>query len=149
MNASKLPKVRIYTDGSCHPNPGPGGWAALLQYQEHEKLLTGTEKESTNNRMELIAVIEALKCLKRPCQVEVYTDSEYVAKGYCQWLPAWIKHNWCTALGRPVKNRELWEQFLQAATRHVLTIHWVRGHNGHPQNERVDREAKKARQNRV
>lgn len=146
MNASELPKVQIYTDGSCHPNPGPGGWAALLQYKENEKLLTGADKETTNNRMELIAVIEALKGLTRPCQVEVFTDSEYVAKGYCQWLPAWIKHRWHTAYGQPVKNRDLWEQFLKAAAHHVLTFYWVRGHNGHPQNERVDREAKKARQ---
>ena len=130
--------VRIYTDGACKGNPGPGGWGALLQSGGHERELFGGEASTTNNRMELTAVIRALEALKRPSEVEVYTDSEYVMKGITEWLPAWKRRGWKTADRKPVKNDDLWRALDAAAQRHTVRWHWVRGHAGHPENERAD-----------
>jgi ribonuclease HI len=130
--------VEIYTDGACSGNPGPGGWGALLLYQGTEKELTGGEQETTNNRMELTAAIEALATLKRPCRVALYTDSTYVRDGITKWLADWKRRSWKTAAKKPVKNVDLWRRLEQAATRHDMEWHWVRGHQGHPENERAD-----------
>jgi len=130
--------VRIYADGACRGNPGPGGWGALLTAGEHVKELSGAEPLTTNNRMELTAVIRALEALKRPSVVEVYTDSQYVQKGISEWLPDWKRRGWKTADKKPVKNRELWEELDRMRAQHRVTWHWVRGHAGHPENERAD-----------
>jgi len=131
--------VEIFTDGACRGNPGPGGWAALLRYKGREKTLHGAEPMTTNNRMELMAAIQALESLKRPCRVRLTTDSEYVKKGIQEWLPGWKRRGWKTAGKKAVKNVDLWERLDQAAQRHEVEWYWVRGHNGHPENERVDR----------
>jgi ribonuclease HI len=130
--------VRIYTDGACKGNPGPGGWGALLRSGEHERELFGGERETTNNRMELTAVIRALEALKRASRVEVYTDSEYVKNGITEWLPNWKRRGWKTADRKPVKNVDLWQALEAAAARHQVHWHWVRGHAGHAENERAD-----------
>jgi ribonuclease HI len=130
--------VRIYTDGACKGNPGPGGWGALLRSGAHERELHGGDPATTNNRMELTAVIRALAALKRPSEVEVYTDSEYVKKGITEWLAAWKRRGWKTADRKPVKNADLWRELDEAAGRHRVRWHWVRGHAGHPENERAD-----------
>jgi ribonuclease HI len=130
--------VRIYTDGACKGNPGPGGWGALLRSGTHERELFGGDPATTNNRMELTAVIRALDALKRRSQVEVYTDSEYVMKGITEWLAAWKRRGWKTADRKPVKNADLWRELDEAAGRHEVRWHWVRGHAGHPENERAD-----------
>jgi len=130
--------VRIYTDGACKGNPGPGGWGALLRSGERERELFGGERETTNNRMELTAVIRALDALKRPSRVEVYTDSEYVKNGITEWLPNWKRRGWKTADRKPVKNVDLWQALEAAAARHQVHWHWVRGHAGHAENERAD-----------
>jgi ribonuclease HI len=132
-------RVEIYTDGACRGNPGPGGWAALLRYGDTEKTLHGAEAQTTNNRMELMAAIMALESLKRACRVSLTTDSEYVKKGLLEWLPGWKRRGWKTAAKQPVKNVDLWQRLEAAAARHEVEWHWVRGHNGHPENERVDR----------
>ncbi len=135
----RAPKVvRIFTDGACKGNPGRGGWGALLQFGDREKELWGGEPETTNNRMELTAVIRALEALTRPCRVEVYTDSEYVRSGITEWLAAWKRRGWKTADRKPVKNVDLWQALEAAAARHEVDWHWVRGHAGHPENERAD-----------
>ncbi len=131
--------VRIYADGACRGNPGPGGWGAILRWNGEEKEIYGGEAHTTNNRMELTAVIRALETLKRPSVVEVYTDSQYVQKGISEWLPDWKRRNWRTADKKPVKNRELWEELDKLRAEHRITWHWVRGHAGHPENERADR----------
>jgi len=130
--------VEIYTDGACSGNPGPGGWGALLRYRGHEREICGGEPETTNNRMELRAVIEALTALKRPSRVALYTDSQYVQKGVTEWLAGWKANGWKTAAKKPVKNRDLWESLDTALQRHVVRWHWVKGHAGHPENERAD-----------
>lgn len=130
--------VQIFTDGACKGNPGPGGWGALLRTGVRERELFGGEGHTTNNRMELLAVIRALEALRRPCSVEVYTDSEYVRKGITTWLASWQRRGWKTAAGKPIKNRDLWEALAEAASRHDIRWHWVRGHDGHPENERAD-----------
>jgi ribonuclease HI len=137
-------KVTIYTDGACSGNPGPGGWGALLRYGDHEKELSGGEKDTTNNRMELKAVIEALRSLKRSCHADVYTDSSYVKDGIEKWLTAWKARGWKTADRKPVKNKDLWEELDTEVAQHSVKFHWVRGHNGHPENERVDELARAA-----
>ncbi len=142
-----LPRVRIFTDGACSPNPGPGGWAAILQFGDQEKVLTGGEKQTTNNRMELTAATRALEALNRPCQVELYTDSEYLKRGISEWLPGWEKRGWRRSGGK-LANIELWQALAEARNRHQLSWHWVRGHAGHPENERVDMLARKAILNR-
>ena len=130
--------VDIYTDGACRGNPGPGGWAALLSAGAHEKEISGAENPTTNNRMELMAVIAALEALKRPSQVRLYTDSQYVRRGITEWLAQWKARDWKTADRKPVKNQDLWQQLEQAAARHRIEWHWVRGHTGVPGNERAD-----------
>jgi ribonuclease HI len=130
--------VRIYTDGACKGNPGPGGWGALLRSGTHERELYGGDPATTNNRMELTAVIRALGALKHPSEVEIYTDSEYVMKGITEWLAAWKRRGWKTADRKPVKNVDLWQALEAAAARHEVRWHWVRGHSGHAENERAD-----------
>jgi len=130
--------VEIYTDGACKGNPGPGGWGALLRSGRRERELFGGEPDTTNNRMELTAVIRALEALKRPCRVEVFTDSEYVKKGITEWLQAWKRRGWKTADRKPVKNEALWRRLDELASRHRIRWHWVRGHSGHADNERAD-----------
>lgn len=130
--------VTIYTDGACSGNPGPGGWAALLIYGDIHKTIAGGDAQTTNNRMELRATIEALKHLKSPCDVTLYTDSKYVLQGFTEWLPGWIAKNWKTADKKPVKNVELWQALAEAAKPHSITWHWVKGHSGDKHNDRVD-----------
>ena len=133
-----MTEVLVYTDGACRGNPGPGGWGAWLRSGAHEIELFGGEKLTTNNRMELTAVIRALEALKRGCSVEVYTDSEYVKNGITAWLPSWKRRGWKTADGKPVKNVDLWQALEAAAAAHDVRWHWVRGHAGHKENERAD-----------
>ncbi len=130
--------VTIYTDGACSGNPGPGGWGAILRSRGHEKELHGGEAETTNNRMELRAAIEALSALKRPCTVDLHTDSEYLRKGITEWIGAWKARGWKTAARKPVKNADLWQALDEVAARHSIRWHWVKGHAGHPENERAD-----------
>jgi ribonuclease HI len=136
--------VEIFTDGACRGNPGPGGWAALLRYGGHQKVISGAEPDTTNNRMELMAAIEALASLKRPAQVVLTTDSQYVRLGVQQWMANWKRNGWRTAQKQPVKNRDLWERLDELAGRHQVEWHWVKGHSGHPENELADHEANKA-----
>ncbi len=131
-------RVTIYTDGACSGNPGPGGWAALLIYGGREKELSGGEPATTNNRMELMAVIEALEALKRPCAVDLYTDSQYVRQGVTEWIKGWKVRGWKTADRKPVKNEDLWRALDEARNRHDVAFHWVRGHADDPLNHRVD-----------
>jgi ribonuclease HI len=133
-------QIEIYTDGACKGNPGPGGWGVLLQSGATRKELFGGEKNTTNNRMELMAVIQALEALKRPCAVTLYLDSQYVLKGITEWLPGWKAKGWKTASKQPVKNQELWQRLddLLSRSGHVVDWRWVRGHNGDPGNERAD-----------
>jgi len=130
--------VEIYTDGACRGNPGPGGWAALMLFGEHARELSGAEVLTTNNRMELTAVIRALEALKRPVQGHIYTDSQYVRQGVLEWLPQWKKRGWKTADKKPVKNQDLWQVLDALVPRHELEWHWVKGHSGNVGNERVD-----------
>jgi len=136
-------KVYAYTDGACRGNPGPGGWGVLLKYAEREKELYGGERQTTNNRMELTAAIQALESLTRRCEVCVITDSVYVAKGISEWLPNWIKRGWKTANKEPVKNVDLWQRLEAARLNHHVEWMWVKGHAGHVENERADRLANK------
>ena len=131
--------VEVFSDGACKGNPGPGGWGALLRYGTDEKELWGGEPDTTNNRMELMAVIQALEALTRPSQVRVTTDSQYVKQGVTAWMARWKRNGWRTADRKPVKNRDLWERLDKATSRHELQWQWVRGHRGHPENERADR----------
>jgi len=133
-----LTKIELFTDGACRGNPGPGGWGAILRWKGTERELAGGESPTTNNRMELMAVIAGLETLKRPCQVDVYTDSQYVQKGITQWVFAWQKKGWKTADNKAVKNEDLWRRLIEAAQRHQVSWHWVRGHDGHEENERAD-----------
>jgi ribonuclease HI len=141
---SELPHVTIYTDGACSGNPGPGGWGALLRYRKHEKELSGGESQTTNNRMELTAAIRALQALDRSCRVDFYTDSEYLRRGVTEWMRNWKRRGWKTAAKKPVKNQDLWRELDAAIQGHEITWHWVRGHAGHRENERVDRLAREA-----
>ena len=142
-NVSDLPQVTIYTDGSCDPNPGPGGWAALLQSGGKESVLTGSEAKTTNNRMELTAATRALQALTRPCRVDLYTDSEYLKRGITEWLPNWRRRNW-QRKGGALANVDLWQELDRAVQGHQVHWRWVRGHAGHLENERVDRLAREA-----
>ena len=136
--------VRIYTDGACRGNPGPGGWGAILRYRGHERELYGGERETTNNRMELMAAIKALEALTRPCSVVLTTDSEYLRKGITEWLPQWKRRGWRTAARQPVKNQDLWERLEKAIAPHRIQWEWIKGHSGHPENERADALANRA-----
>ncbi len=138
------PIIDIFTDGACSGNPGPGGWAALLRWQGQEKELSGFDKATTNNRMELMAAIMALESLKRPSRVRLYTDSSYVKDGISKWLPGWQKRGWRTADNQPVKNKDLWQRLDAARASHNVDYIWVRGHDGHAENERVDALARAA-----
>ncbi|MCY0388512.1 ribonuclease HI [Robbsia sp. Bb-Pol-6] len=131
--------VEIYADGACKGNPGPGGWGAFLRFGEQEKEICGGEAVTTNNRMELMAVISALGLLKRPCKVVLWTDSQYVQKGISEWIHGWKARNWVTAAKAPVKNADLWRELDVVAARHEVQWRWVKGHAGHPGNERADR----------
>lgn len=140
-----MPILEIYTDGACSGNPGAGGWGVILRYGEVEKELSGAEKETTNNRMELTAVIEALKALHRDCEIVIHTDSRYVMDGVTSWLPNWKKNNWRTSNKKSaVKNVDLWQELDTLLTKHQVRWIWVKGHNGHPENERVDKLARDA-----
>ena len=130
--------VEIFTDGACRGNPGPGGWGALLRYGDNERELCGGEHDTTNNRMELMAVIEGLSALQRPCEVKVTSDSTYVLKGIQEWMPNWKKRGWKTASKKPVKNVDLWQQLDQLVELHSIDWHWVKGHSGHAENEIAD-----------
>jgi ribonuclease HI len=136
--------VEAFTDGACSGNPGPGGWGAILRWRGQEKELSGGEKQTTNNRMELMAAIAALETLKRPAQVRVYTDSIYLRDGITKWLPDWKRRGWKTADKKPVKNVDLWQRLEAATERHDISWHWVRGHAGHVENERADALARAA-----
>jgi ribonuclease HI len=136
--------VEIFSDGACSGNPGPGGWGALLRYGRTIKELSGYAPETTNNRMELIAAIEALTVLKRPCRVRLTTDSEYVKKGITEWIHGWVKRGWKNSQKKDVANRDLWERLLELTRRHEVEWCWVRGHTGHPENERCDELARDA-----
>ena len=135
--------VEIYTDGACRGNPGPGGWGVLLRFNDKEKELWGGEAGTTNNRMELMAAIRALEALKRPSRVKLYTDSLYVMKGITTWIHDWKRRGWRTAEKKPVKNEDLWRELDALAGKHEIEWHWVKGHNGHPENERADQLANK------
>ena len=130
--------VEIFTDGACRGNPGPGGWGALLRYGQEQKEIYGFESNTTNNRMELMAAIMALKALKRPCRIHLMTDSQYLRRGVLEWLPQWKARNWKTASKSPVKNVDLWQLLDEEVTRHEITWEWVKGHSGHKENDRVD-----------
>ncbi len=138
--------VRIWTDGGCKPNPGPGGWGAVLCYASRERELSGADPVTTNNRMELTAAAAALETLTRPCQVVLHTDSEYVRNGITRWHTGWVRRNWRNAAGDPVANMDLWRRLLAAAAPHQIEWRWVRGHAGEPMNERADRLATAARE---
>jgi ribonuclease HI len=134
-----MKKISLYTDGSCLGNPGPGGWAAILRYHGHEKMLSGADADTTNNRMEIMAVLEGLCALKEACMVDVYTDSQYLRKAVAEgWLENWQRNGWRTAAKKPVKNQDLWQRLLPLLARHNVRFHWVQGHAGHPENERCD-----------
>jgi len=143
MPKSDMAKITIYSDGSCEPNPGPGGWAALLQSGNREKELHGSEFNTTNNRMELTAALRALEQLKRASRVDFYTDSEYLRKGITEWMPRWKERNWCRK-GGALANVDLWQALDKVIQSHKITWHWVRGHTGNPGNERVDQLARQS-----
>jgi ribonuclease HI len=140
----ELSEVEIFTDGACRGNPGPGGWAAILRYRRVEKELTGYEPDTTNNRMEMQAAIAGLEALKRPCRVRLYSDSQYLRDGITKWINGWKQRGWRTADKQPVKNVDLWQRLDAASARHVISWEWVRGHAGHPENERADALARAA-----
>lgn len=135
--------INIFTDGACRGNPGPGGWGALLRTDNHEKELYGGEKDTTNNRMEMMAVIKAVEALQNPSNIKITTDSQYVLKGITEWMPNWKKNNWRTAAKKPVKNADLWQMLDKLLKPHDVTWQWVKGHSGHVENERVDQLANK------
>ena len=142
--SAEITETEIFTDGACRGNPGPGGWGVLLRHNGHEKTLYGAEAETTNNRMELMAAIQALESLTRPCRVRLTTDSQYVQKGIQEWLAGWKRRGWKTAARKPVKNVDLWKRLDAATSDHDITWHWVRGHSGHPENELADTLANQA-----
>ena len=138
-----MKKVEIWTDGACSGNPGPGGWGALLRFGDAEKELYGGETETTNNRMELMGAIKALNALKESCDVTLWTDSTYVKKGITEWIDGWVKKGWKNSTGKPVKNKDLWQDLLEAEKRHNVSWRWVKGHAGHAENERADELARR------
>lgn len=134
-----MKKINLYTDGACSGNPGPGGWGSILVYGKTEKEFSGGSKYTTNNQMELLAVIEGLKVLKEPCEVHITSDSKYVIQAIQEWLPNWKKNNWKTSSNKEIKNIDLWKEFDLVSINHILTLEWVKGHAGHPMNERCDK----------
>lgn len=140
----QVKKVDIFTDGACKGNPGPGGWGAILRMGRHEKEMAGSDPSTTNNRMEMTAVIQALNALIEPCEVTLHTDSRYVIDGMTKWISGWKRNGWVNASKQPVRNADLWHELIEAAQRHVIHWQWVKGHNGHVENERVDRLASDA-----
>lgn len=142
--SDELPLVQIYTDGACSPNPGPGGWGAILRSGTHEREISGADPSTTNNRMELTAAIRALQSLKRPCRVEIFTDSEYLQRGITEWLPGWVRRGWKRS-GGALANVELWQELAEAMKPHSIQWRWIKGHAGHAENERADGLARKAR----
>jgi ribonuclease HI len=138
-----VPAVEIFTDGACSGNPGPGGWGAILRWKGNERELYGGEADTTNNRMELMAAISALETLTRPMKVELHTDSQYLRQGVTQWIHSWKRRGWKTADNKPVKNVDLWQRLEAATARHQVSWHWVKGHDGHEENERADELARK------
>jgi ribonuclease HI len=139
-----MDEIQVWTDGACEGNPGPGGYAAIIDRNGKRTEVTGSERQTTNNRMELLAVIAALRTLEEPSSVQVVTDSQYVAKGMTSWIHGWRRKGWKTAAGAPVKNRDLWEELDRLAQHHRVRFEWIRGHNGHPENERADTLAREA-----
>ena len=139
-----MKKVEIFTDGACKGNPGPGGWGALLRMGRHEKELFGSEADTTNNRMEMTAALMALRALIEPCEVTLFTDSRYLIDGMTKWIHGWKKKGWVNASKKPVRNADLWHDLIEAAAGHTIHWQWVKGHSGHPENERVDRLASDA-----
>jgi len=137
-----MDRVELFVDGACRGNPGPGGWGVLLRFQGKERELSGGELNTTNNRMELMAAIQGLNSLKRPCQIVVFTDSEYVKNGITRWIHTWQAKGWKNSAGKPVKNQDLWQQLFDAVSRHEIEWRWVKGHSDHPENDRVDALAK-------
>ena len=143
MTTDETPKrVTLFTDGACSGNPGPGGWGVLMIYGDARKTLNGGEAQTTNNRMELTAAIQALESLTRPCAVDLYTDSQYVRQGITQWMHGWKRNGWKTSDKKPVKNADLWQRLDDVVKRHTVEFHWVKGHAGHPENEEVDQLAR-------
>jgi len=140
--------VTIFTDGACSGNPGPGGWGALLRYKHREKAISGAENFTTNNRMELTAALEALRLLKKPATIILYTDSEYLRRGITEWLPKWIKAGWKTSNKLPVKNQDLWQALYDISLTHSIAWKWIKGHSNHPENDYVDKLAREAINNR-
>lgn len=141
--------VRIYTDGACSGNPGPGGWGVLLLWNDHEKELYGGEAETTNNRMELLAAIKGLQAVTKNVPIELYTDSTYVQKGITEWMEGWKAKNWKTAAKKPVKNKDLWQELDAVVSQRNVSFHWVKGHAGHPENERADTLACRGRDSHI
>ena len=139
-----MKKVEIFTDGSCKGNPGPGGWGVVLRMGKHEKELSGGDADTTNNRMEMQAAIEGLNALIEPCQVDLYSDSKYVTDGITKWVHGWKKRGWINSSKKPVRNADLWHDLIEAELRHEVRWHWIKGHNGHIENERADRLATEA-----
>jgi ribonuclease HI len=137
-------RVEVFTDGACKGNPGPGGWGAILRMGAHEKEFSGSERATTNNRMELTGAIRGLAALREPCEVELYTDSKYVIDGITKWVFGWQKNGWVNSKKEPVANADLWRELIEETRRHKVSWHWVRGHDGHPENERVDKLASDA-----
>ena len=142
-----MKEIEIFTDGACKGNPGRGGWAAILRYNGVEKEIFGAKSMTTNNQMELTAVIEALRKLKEPCKVVLSTDSQYVMKGFTEWLPGWVGNGWKNAAKKPVANQELWQELQKLSEKHSIRWIWIKGHNGHPENERCDALACQAAEN--
>jgi len=144
VSKNKQNIVEIFTDGACSGNPGEGGYGAILKYGREIKEISGYERETTNNRMEMLAVIKALELLKRPCKIKVFTDSNYVVKGMTEWVTGWIERNWLNSQKKPVSNKDLWERLLKLSRLHQIEWKWIRGHHGHPENERCDQLARNA-----
>lgn len=139
-----MKKIEVFTDGACRGNPGPGGWGAILRYGQHERELLGAERDTTNNRMELMAAIMALETLREACEVQLTTDSQYVRQGVMTWMANWKKNGWRTSDRKPVKNQDLWQRLDAASAHHKMLWHWVKGHSGHAENERCDQLANRA-----
>ncbi len=139
--------IEIYTDGACSGNPGPGGYGVILKHDQNEREISGCDPQTTNNRMEMMAVIVALRQIKKPCKIKIFTDSNYVLKGITEWIPGWISNNWVNSRKKPVLNRDLWQELLNLSRPHRIDWHWIEGHKGHPENERCDQLARNAIRN--